>query len=1509
MTCTFCKKAHPSVNCNIVSNCAARKEILKREGRCFVCLKKSHLARQCTSNIRCFRCKKRHHASVCEQPPESIQTAEARNLSTNSAQSLIQSQTQTNPVRRDIGQSTTTPTTATMLIDVKNAVLLQTAKGYISAASSPDKTVVSRMIFDSGSQKTYISERLRGALGLPTISREALSIKVFGTDVGTPKLYDVTQFCVRSPYSDENLYVTAHVISTVCAPLKHQVIQQAIKHQPPLASLPLADWPENKAQDSEVDILIGSDFYWHFMTGRCIRGEYGPAALETKLGWVLSGPVPWDQEAQCTQTNLTLTHLLMVNEGQSKEDEPTKESLENQLSKFWDLENLGILKSEDTVYQNFEEEIKFVDGRYEVKLPWKEQHPLLPDNFKLSQKRLQSLGRRLKSDPEILQAYDEVIQDQLEKGIIERVSPNEESPVGKTCYIPHQAVIKKDRDTTKLRVVYDASAKTRDEPSLNNCLYPGPCLLHNVVEILARFRFHSTALVADIEKAFLMIAIHPDDRNALRFLWYENIEEEDPDIIIYRFCRVIFGVNCSPFLLNATLHHHVNQYMESHGEVCKEILRSLYVDDLNTGAQSDEECMQIYNVARKVMLDGAFNLRKWRTNSKSLQREIDAKESAISPQSDSNEADQEVEESYAKATVGNKPESNSQEQKVLGLLWNYEEDDLIFRLSKVAEEGTSQPPTKRTVLRTIAKVFDPLGLITPVTTPMKVLFQDICNSKTDWDETLQPELQETWEKWLKSCEKAGEIKVPRHYFGEKKEKAKEIELHGFCDSSQTSYAAAVYAKYESEGTTKVSLVMSKTRVAPISKLSIPRLELMSCLILSRLMENVKEALQPIVKIRSTHYWSDSVTALYWIKGTDKDWSVFVDNRAQEIRRLSSPKQWKHCPGKENPADLPTRGTTPLKLNEKSSWWSGPNWLSQEKEMWPTSPIPPVSQDADLELRQRKETSVNEQIVAMSSAEEESSIQKVIPAENFSNLTRLLRVTSYVLRFIRNCREKGLRKFGQLTAEEYKDAESMWIKDCQQEFREKNNPQLQYQLGTFTDESGILRCRGRLANADLPYESKFPALLPREKHLTHLIIRDCHTRVMHNGVKETLLELRTRFWVIKGRQAMKKILTTCVTCKRIQGKSYGNAATADLPAYRVQEIKAFSVVGVDFAGPLYVKKDNKDMRKIYIALFTCATSRAIHLELVDNLDTETFLRCFRRFSARRGLPSKLVSDNAKTFKSAAKKLVALFELPGVISYLVERQIKWSFNLAKASWMGGFFERLVRSVKSSLKKVIGHAKLSLDELNTVIVEIEATLNSRPLTYIYPEVGEEALTPSHLMLGKRLLTLPLDSVEEEDDPDYHSKEALAGRAKHLSNVLNHFHSRWRKEYLTEVREHHRMTSGKNHHDLIAKGDIVTIQDENRKNRTTWKLGKVESLIIGREEIVRGANVRTANGKIISRPIQKLYPLEVKSELTEEIKNRDQTREENAEADNYEEHSPRTKRKAAILADEKRRIIDQFT
>ena len=199
------------------------------------------------------------------------------------------------------------------------------------------------------------------------------------------------------------------------------------------------------------------------------------------------------------------------------------------------------------------------------------------------------------------------------------------------------------------------------------------------------------------------------------------------------------------------------------------------------------------------MLDGAFNLRKWRTNSKSLQREIDAKESTISPQSDSNEADQEVEESYAKATVGNKPESNSQEQKVLGLLWNYEEDDLIFRLSKVAEEGTSPPPTKRTVLRTIAKVFDPLGLITPVTTPMKVLFQDICKSKTDWDETLQPELQETWEKWLKSCEKAGEIKVPRHYFGEKKEKAKEIELHGFCDSSQTSYAAQSGCHWPTEG--------------------------------------------------------------------------------------------------------------------------------------------------------------------------------------------------------------------------------------------------------------------------------------------------------------------------------------------------------------------------------------------------------------------------------------------------------------------------------------------------------------------------------------------------------------------------------------------------------------------------------------------------------------------------------------------------------------------------------------
>ena len=296
----------------------------------------------------------------------------------------------------------------------------------------------------------------------------------------------------------------------------------------------------------------------------------------------MSGPVAQCPDISARHANFVQsTHVLNVMQDQT--------SIEEQVSKFWTLESFGILKNELSVYKDFEDKIDFSEGRYQVKLPWKKDHPTFPDNFELCQKRLIGLYSKLKKNRKLLNDYDSIINDQEERGIIERVDSHFVGGVGKTHYIPHHPVIREDKETTKVRLVYDASAKDKTGVLLNQCLYPGPCFLKTVAEIIARFRLNPIALTSDIEKAFHMVSVHPSDRDVLRFLWVDSLDEEQPKIVTYRFSRVVFGITCSPFRLNSTLKKHIESYSTDYPEVCNKLLNSLYADDVNSGGHSIEE--------------------------------------------------------------------------------------------------------------------------------------------------------------------------------------------------------------------------------------------------------------------------------------------------------------------------------------------------------------------------------------------------------------------------------------------------------------------------------------------------------------------------------------------------------------------------------------------------------------------------------------------------------------------------------------------------------------------------------------------------------------------------------------------------------------------------------------------------------------------------------------------------------------------------------------------------------
>ncbi len=347
------------------------------------------------------------------------------------------------------------------------------------------------------------------------------------------------------------------------------------------------------------------------------------------------------------------------------------------------------------------------------------------------------------------------------------------------------------------------------------------------------------------------------------------------------------------------------------------------------------------------------------------------------------------------------------------------------------------------------------------------------------------------------------------------------------------------------------------------------------------------------------------------------------------------------------------------------------------------------------------------------------------------------------------------------------------------------------------------------------------MLTSGHHFTTLLVRRAHERVIHNGVKETLTDIRSKFWIVKGRSFVRRILHQCVVCRRHVGRPYSTPLPPPLSASRVQEAPPFSFTGVDFAGPLFTKCD-AGTQKVWICLFTCCVVRAVHLDLVPDLSTAVFLRSLKRFIARRGIPIRILSDNGKTFKAAAKTIGTITGHADVQKYLTGLGVKWIFNVPKAPWLGGVFERMIQSTKRCLRKIIGKSQLTYDELLTALTEIELVINSRPLSYVSEDDLEEALTPSHLLVGRRLLSFP-DHLCTEPDQFEPTPDILTRRVRHLNHALDSFWKRWRQEYLLELRESHRHHRGNPNPVRVAVSDVVVIHSDNQP-RGFWKLGWVQ-------------------------------------------------------------------------------------
>ncbi|XP_043064089.1 uncharacterized protein LOC122320078 [Drosophila ficusphila] len=674
--------------------------------------------------------------------------------------------------------------------------------------------------------------------------------------------------------------------------------------------------------------------------------------------------------------------------------------------------------------------------------------------------------------------------------------------------------------------------------------------------------------------------------------------------------------------------------------------------------------------------------------------------------------------------------------------------------------------TKRVYLSLMMSTFDPLGFLCCLMITAKVLLREIWRQKIQWDKPLPEEIGRAFAAWRRKMDAVGQFRCPRHYFGHGA--VRTIELHVFVDVSQSAFAAVAYwrATYEDDNV-HVSFVCAKTKCAPMRTMSIPRL-----------MNTVKE--EHSVDISEMVLWTDSKTVLRWIGSTHRRYKQFVGNRVAEILESSKVSQWRWVPTADNAADDATRSQNKADLSPESRWLSGPAFLRQPARGWPA---PEEGTERVPDAPDEEEMPSEFALVATN--------EFAIPFHRFSSFSRLVRTTAWVLRFARWCRKQRseLEEYG-LTATECEAAENMLVRQAQLESFPKEMRSAECGKGVassseirglapYVDEHGVLRAHGRVdAALCMPYSARRPVILSHRHSLTELIVRHFHAQMKHQNVDATIAQIRTRFWVTKMRRVIKEVISSCNECK-LQRTRPMPPIMGPLPEDRLEAGGwPFKYTGLDYFGPLLVTV-SRHGEKRWVALFTCLTTRAIHLELAHDLSTDSCIIAIRNFVCRRGPVHRLRSNNGKNFVGAdreARRFGDVFETERIQSELSSRSIDWVFNCPTNPSEGGVWERMVQCVKRVLRHTLKEVAPRDHVLESFLIEAENVVNSRPLTHLPVDADQEApLTPNDLFKGAA--NLPNTPGLDAELP----KEDSTRKQWRIARMLrDRFWRRWVLEYL---------------------------------------------------------------------------------------------------------------------------------
>ncbi|XP_077969292.1 uncharacterized protein LOC144423012 [Styela clava] len=1426
--CPFCGSGnqHPLWKCLKFKKMTPKERSLwvGRNELCYNCLLSGHKANECTRNVLCNvdGCGKKHNV-LLHFPPR-----QKPGGSTNPVSSCSGKETSA-PVSGAGEKATCGATSCSVeatggVGNVRLKVLPVTVRGKAIGG----REISTYALLDPGSTVSLCTSGLMRELG---ISRVKTNFSV--QTVTGHKIQEGFEVALTATGAGNSL-VLDRVLTVERLPnLKSSI--PSVRDTELYSHFSHVDISDNT--DREVKLLIGSNVPDAHDVLEVKRGKRGqPRAVKTLLGWTLFGP---ESVSNCDNNFVNFIHC-------------DDNILHRQLCQIYEhdfndnaCESASSLSVENKrALSIMEKTVCKVNGHYEVGLPWKNKEVKLPNNRTMVEKQLMYQRRKFIRDPELFECYKSVINDYLDNGYARKIPNDELVTSDKTFYLGHHST-----KQSKFRVVFNGAGTSRGV-SLNDNLLQGPDYANNLAGVLLRFRQERIGVMADIKAMFHQVRVRPEDCDSLRFLWWPN-DDLSSQASDYSMLVHIFGSRSSPSVAGFALRKCASDNEPGvEQSVVDTVLKNFYVDDLLKSLAKSGDAINLVKQLSVLLESGGFHLTKFISNCREVLEQIPESERA--------------------KTLVNLDLDNLPVERALGLYWDTDLDKFVTKVNV-----KDKPTTRRGMLSTMSQIFDPIGFLQPFILPMKKILQKLCKQDLGWDDEIPDGEKACWMNWLQDLPHLESVSIPRCLKSSDMNDPSEIQMHIFCDASETGYGCACYMRMlnKSDGTVHCSFVMGKSRVTPSKPVTIPRLELTAAVVAVKLGQFVKTQLE--YKIDRVIYWTDSMSVLQYITNTTRRFHTFVANRLAVIHEGSEPSQWRHIDTKCNPADIASRGLKPYQLDKAKIWFEGPVFLMREESLWPKSkPIRGILNN-DPELKQ------DLSVYCVRDNLKENPIKHLL--SRYSTLEKLQRSTAWLLRYRSYLRWKvaksrGDGDVGQLKTGHFEICELHCAIDCIVRFVQReqfgkqidalhNHSSLEEKIVRTPKKSlsrneqmrsiqklnpivvdGILRVGGRLDRSHLPLESRYPVILPSDSYVTNLVIDMYHEREGHSGTLHVLSAIREKFWIIKGHATVRRRLSKCFTCCRWNSK-VGEQVMAPLPKVRVTPSDhAFMETACDYFGPILVKRGRSEEKR-YGCMFSCMATRAVHIEIAKSLDTSSFINVFQRFINRRGRPRKMYSDNGTNFIGAERELregIQNWNQNQISKVMQQQNIEWCFSVPLASHTNGAWERMIRSFRKLMRAIAGERLLDDDALHTFTTQCESILNGRPICPIGDSPDDLAtLSPNMLLLGRPNPNLPPDQFMKAD--------GYKKSWRQVQLMTDCFWKRWLKEYLPTLQLRQKWHKPVRN---FAIGDIVLIVDEKTK-RGFWPKGLIEEVFPDSDGHVRSVRVRTADSCYM-RDIRKLCLLE---------------------------------------------------